>query len=77
MDEVAQALGISLPCNKFDTFNGLVFGALAVIPLDGDTVEVETCGLAIHVTSIRGHQVESALVHRKEAPQTEPAETLS
>ena len=77
LDEVAQALGISLPCNKFDTFNGLVFGALAVIPLDGDTVEVETCGLAIHVTSIRGHQVESALVHRKEVPQTEPAETLS
>lgn len=77
LDEVAQALGISLPCDKFDTFNGLVFGALAVIPLDGDTVEVETCGLAIHVTSIRGHQVESALVHRKEVPQTEPAETLS
>ena len=77
LDEVAEALGISLPCNKFDTFNGLVFGALAVIPLDGDTVEVETCGLAIHVTSIRGHQVESALVHRKEVPQTEPAETLS
>ena len=77
LDEVAQALGISLPCDKFDTFNGLVFGALAVIPLDGDTVEVETCGLAIHVTSIRGHQVESALVHLKEVPQTEPAETLS
>ena len=77
LDEVSEALGISLPCNKFDTFNGLVFGALAVIPLDGDTVEVETCGLAIHVTSIRGHQVESALVHRKEVPQTEPAETLS
>ena len=77
LDEVAQALGISLPYDKFDTFNGLVFGALAVIPQDGDTVEVDTCGLAIHVTSIRGHQVESALVHRKEAPQTEPAETLS
>ena len=27
LDEVAQALGISLPCDKFDTFNGLVFAA--------------------------------------------------
>ena len=77
LDEVAEALGISLPCDKFDTFNGLVFGALAVIPQDGDTVEVETCGLAIHVTSIRGHQVESALVHRKESPKQEPAGNLS
>lgn len=77
LDEVAQSLGVTLPCETFDTFNGLVFGALAVIPQDGDTVEVETSGLTIHVTSIRGHQVESALVHRKEVPQTEPAETLS
>ena len=77
LDEVAQALGVALPCEKFDTFNGLVFGALAVIPQDGDTVEVETSGLAIHVTSIRSHQVESALVRLKEAPQKEPAQNLS
>ncbi len=77
LDEVAQSLGVTLPCETFDTFNGLVFGALAVIPQDGDTVEVETSGLTIHVTSIRNHQVESALVHRKEAPKQEPTAALS
>ena len=62
LEEVAQTLGVSLPCREYDTFNGLVFGTLAVIPQDGDTVEVETQGLRIQVTHIRNHQVESALV---------------
>ena len=62
LEDVAQALGVSLPCEKYDTFNGLVFGALAVIPPDGSTVDVETAGLIIRVTQIRDHQVETALV---------------
>lgn len=62
LEEVAQALGVTLPCEDFDTFNGLVFGAVATIPEDGATIEVETAGLIIRVTEIRDHQVESALV---------------
>lgn len=71
LEEVAQILGVSLPCREYDTFNGLVFGALAVIPQDGDTVEVETAGLSIRVTHIRNHQVESALVTLAR-PQEDP-----
>lgn len=75
LEEVAQTLGVSLPCREYDTFNGLVFGALAVIPQDGDTVEVETQGLCIQVTHIRNHQVESALVTlaREDTKETELA----
>lgn len=62
LEEVAQALGVTLPCEDFDTFNGLVFGAVATIPEDGATIEVETAGLIIRVTEIRDHQAESALV---------------
>lgn len=75
LEEVAQTLGVSLPCREYDTFNGLVFGTLAVIPQDGDTVEVETQGLCIQVTHIRNHQVESALVTlaREDTKETELA----
>ena len=68
LEEVARTLGISLPCDEFDTFNGLVFSALPTIPRDGSTAEVETAGLRIRITEIRNHQVESALVTRKEQP---------
>lgn len=63
LDEVADVVGVPLPCDQYATFNGLVFGALTVIPQDGSTAEVETAGLVIKVTEIRSHQVETALVY--------------
>ena len=66
LDKVAEALDVSLPSQEYDTFNGLVFGALSSIPQDGATPELETEGLHIQVTEIRDHQVASALVRLKE-----------
>lgn len=62
LEEVAQVLGVTLPCEDFDTFNGLIFGAMDTIPEDGATIEVETAGLEIRGAEIRNHQVERALV---------------
>ena len=62
LEDVAQSLGVPLPCQSFDTFNGLVFGAIDTIPEDGTTLEVETAGLTIQVTQIRNHQIGEALV---------------
>lgn len=62
LKEVAEALGISLPTEEYETFNGLIFDALGAIPDDGTTVEIETSGLTIKVTEIVDHQVETAIV---------------
>ncbi len=62
LEELGEELGIDLPCDEYETFNGLVFDALGAIPEDGTIVEVETNGLHILVTEIREHQVESAIV---------------
>ena len=70
--EVAAALDVPLPCDEFDTFNGLVLGALGSIPPDGDAVEVNTAGLEIREAEFLAHQVKTALVRRlPAAPQTE------
>ena len=74
LEEVAQTLGVTLPCDDFDTFNGLIFGAMATIPEDGSTIEVETFGLVIRVTEIRNHQVVTALVCLAEPQNTEKPE---
>lgn len=62
LEEVAETLGISLPTEEYETFNGLIFDALGAIPEDGTTVEIETSGLTIKVTEIMDHQVETAIV---------------
>ncbi len=62
LSDVAEALNISLPVEEFDTFNGLVFGALGRVPQDGTNIEVETAGLVIKTTEILDHQVKAAIV---------------
>lgn len=62
LSEVSEALGISLVNEDYDTFNGLIFGALGAVPPDGSTAEIETAGLIIKITEIRNHQVKTAVV---------------
>lgn len=62
LEEVSKTLGVSLPYNDYDTFNGLIFNALGTVPQDGTNIEFETDGLSIKVTKIHNHQVESAIV---------------
>ena len=72
--EVSRTLGISLSQEEYDTFSGLVFGALGAIPPDGATAETETAGLCIRVTEIRDHQVETAVVCLEEPAVSEQRE---
>jgi len=67
LDEVSEAIGIPLPEDDYDTFGGLVFGILGAIPEDGSTPQLEEYGMAIRVTEIREHRLESALVSVTEA----------
>lgn len=62
LEEVSIALGISLPCEEYDTFNGFVFHEIGCIPEDGTDFEVKYDMLTIKVTEIRNHQVETAIL---------------
>jgi putative hemolysin len=68
LEEVSEMIGIPLPCESYDTFNGLIFDAIGTIPQDGTTVEVDTAGLHIKVTEIREHQVDKAIACLLEMP---------
>ena len=62
LEEISIALGVSLPCEDYDTFNGLVFHTLGEIPEDGSDIELNYDMLHIKVTEIFNHQVETAIV---------------
>ena len=64
LDDVSKELEIVLPDEDFDTFGGLVFGTLGVIPEDGSTMELEEYGLKIVITEIRGRRLEKAIVYK-------------
>ncbi len=62
LEEVSEAIGISLSSEECDTFNGLIFSALGTIPPDDTTAELETAGLSIKITEIKEHQIQKAIV---------------
>lgn len=65
LEQLAEELEIELPEDEeFDTLGGLVFSQLSVIPEDGSTVEVETCGLHIKVVEFSDRRVEWALISK-------------
>lgn len=64
LDHVSKEVGVSLPDEDFDTFGGLVFGILGIIPEDGSTLELEEYGLKIIVTEIKGRRLETATVYK-------------
>lgn len=70
LDQVAKTLDITLP-DDYETMGGLIFGTLGEIPPDGDTAELTTEGLWIHVLEIREHKIQKALI-RKLEPQEDP-----
>lgn len=69
LEDLEKELGIALPCEEYDTFNGLIFTALGSIPEEGGDIEIEVSGLQVKVTEIKNCQIEAALVYIK--PKTD------
>lgn len=63
LGELEEATGRELTSESYDTFTGLVFDELAMIPDDGEQpIELDCRGLHIHISRIEGHQIEEATV---------------
>ncbi len=62
LEDMSEEIGVMLPCEDYDTFNGLVFHELESIPEDGTDVEFDVVGLHVKVTKVENHLVEAALV---------------
>jgi len=66
LEDVAEKLGVTLYCEEFDTFNGLIFHTLGKVPADGDKFTLEMKNLIVKVSKVQNHMVEVAIVTKKE-----------
>lgn len=63
LSDIEQALGVDIGQEDVDTFTGLVFGQLDMIPSDGaHNIEMDFGGLHIHITRVENHQIVHATV---------------
>ena len=75
LEELKEETGVDLENDDYDTLGGLVFDILGQIPQDGpQNIDLEVEQLHIHVSYIKDHQIENAIIERIELPEEE-AET--
>ncbi len=72
LDVVSKVIGVALPSEEHDTFNGLISHALGKFPEDGSDLEVEVAGLSVKVTRVENHLVEEAIVRILSNQENEP-----
>ena len=75
LTDIEQALDVEISAEDIDTFTGLVFNELGVVPSDGkQDIEVLYKNLGIRVTAIEDHQISEATIHKIPEPETDPEE---
>ena len=70
LEDIDAALGTRFEDRDFDTFTGLIFDRLGMVPADGTqsfTLQVE--GLSVRVTRIEKHQITEAFAEKKSAEE--------
>lgn len=69
LHDIEQALDVEIGREEVDTFTGLVFGELDMIPHDGEqSIELAFKGLHIHIKEVKEHQISYATVTKLSVP---------
>ncbi|MBQ4283505.1 MAG: HlyC/CorC family transporter [Lachnospira sp.] len=67
LESVSEVIGLRLPCEEHDTFNGLVSHTLGKFPENG--AELEVAGLSVKIVLVENHLVEEAIVRILPKPE--------
>ena len=70
--DIEQALDVDIGQEEVDTFTGLVFKEMGMVPPDGEhQINMELKGLKVHITAIEDHQIIHATVTKPLTEETE------
>ena len=58
VEDVTQAIGITLDCADVNTIGGYVYTRLGRMPTIGDVVDLESAGVSIEVMQVRGRRIQ-------------------
>ncbi len=75
LHDIEETLDINIGLEDVDTFTGLVFGELDMIPNDGEqNIELDFRSLHIHITLVEDHQIARATIVKPAAFDDEQTE---
>ncbi len=67
LEDLSEETGIDFENDEYDTFTGLVFETLGIIPSDGEQeIEVELPQVDVCILRVEAHQIDEAVITMKE-----------
>lgn len=67
LEEVENALGVSLPTEIYDTYSGFICGIIGYVPEDGASLECEYNNLIIEVKNVEEHIITETITKKTES----------
>lgn len=75
LSDIEDATGLVLENEEYDTFTGLAFSVLGIIPSDGaQSIDLEAGQMKIHISRIEAHQISEAVINVIRPEQTDDEE---
>ena len=72
LSDIERALNADIGLEDVETFTGLVFNALGMVPADGEqNIELTFRGFSIHISRVENHQIVMATIRKPDAPEAE------
>ena len=73
LEDIQEATGIEMEYDDYDTFTGLVFGKLGMIPFDGpQSLTLQIDRFSVHIINIYRHQIEEAVIRLSDDGEGKP-----
>ncbi|MDD7281325.1 hemolysin family protein [Floccifex sp.] len=66
LEEVCEALNITLPVDEFETIGGYILDCYGKIPEDGTGFDIDLKQIHVHVKNMVRHHIDQMIVYKKE-----------
>ncbi len=65
LEEASEALNLPFPIDEYETFGGYILGCYGKLPDDGTKFDVDLDTMHVHVTNMKNHRIDQAIVYLK------------
>ncbi len=70
LEDVQEEVGVPMPIEEYDTYNGFLCGLIGRVPDDGESFECEYENIKIKICEVSGHRIKGTIVEKISVPKS-------
>lgn len=70
LEDVQEEIGVPMPIEEYDTYNGFLCGLIGRVPDDGESFECQYENIKIKICEVSGHRIKGTMVEKISVPKS-------